>query len=61
VNRAFAKGCWVIPLYSAIWGIPHKAKLHGIDTATIPGTSDPMAIGAAFPGQFPLVSAWLEK
>jgi peptide/nickel transport system substrate-binding protein len=61
VNQEFAKQCWVIPLYSAIWGVPHKANLHGIDTATIPGTTDPLAIGAAFPGQFPLVSAWLAK
>ncbi|MCU1344086.1 MAG: putative transporter substrate-binding protein, partial [Acidimicrobiia bacterium] len=61
VNQEFAKQCWVIPLYSAIWGVPHQAKLHGIESATVPASTDTLAIGAAFPGQFPLVSAWLEK
>jgi len=61
VNREFAQQCWVIPLYSAIWGVPHEARLHGIEDATVPGTTDKLAIGAGFPGQFPLVSAWLAK
>ena len=60
VNRIFAEECYMIPLYWTTWGIASHAGVMGLQDATFPGSTDKPAFGQGFPGQFPLISAWLK-
>jgi ABC-type transport system substrate-binding protein len=52
VNKEFAKQCWLLPLYWAIWGIAAKSNVQGIGAGTFPaGQPGTLLDGQGFPGQ----------
>ncbi len=60
VDDAFAKQCYNLWGSNAVWGIPHKPAVQGIESFKLPSGTQ-AALGAGIAGSFNVNGVWIKK